>query len=41
VESEKVTMAIEAQEAGTVTDLFAVEGDVVEPGRVLARISSP
>jgi 2-oxoglutarate dehydrogenase E2 component (dihydrolipoamide succinyltransferase) len=39
VESEKVTMAIEAEVAGTVTELFAATGDVVEPGRLLARIS--
>jgi pyruvate/2-oxoglutarate dehydrogenase complex dihydrolipoamide acyltransferase (E2) component len=39
VESEKVTMAIEAEIAGTVTELFAAMGDVVEPGRLLARIS--
>jgi len=39
VESEKVTMTIEAEVAGTVTELFAAMGDVVEPGRLLARIS--
>jgi pyruvate/2-oxoglutarate dehydrogenase complex dihydrolipoamide acyltransferase (E2) component len=39
VESEKVTMAVEAEGAGVVTELFAAEGDVVAPGDLLARIS--
>ena len=41
VESEKVELEIAAESAGTVSDVLVAEGDVVEPGRLRARIGEP
>ncbi len=38
VESEKATFVVEAEVAGVVADLLVVEGTVVVPGQVLARL---
>jgi pyruvate/2-oxoglutarate dehydrogenase complex dihydrolipoamide acyltransferase (E2) component len=38
VESEKATYEIEAEVAGTVTEVLVGEGDVKEVGDVIARI---
>ena len=38
VQSEKVDVVIEAEEAGVVAEIFVAEGDIVVPGAPLARI---
>ena len=41
VESEKVTVIIEAETAGVVAAILVAVGDIVVPGTLLARLAQP